>query len=53
MRKNLVAALILACVASGCASTDSRDRSPGLGSPLSLDSSRTRSCYGGPVYVPC
>lgn len=53
MRKNLIAALIFACLTSGCASMNTRDPSPGLGTALSRDPNQSKSCYGGPVYVPC
>ncbi|GJD82993.1 hypothetical protein HPGCJGGD_0855 [Methylobacterium haplocladii] len=53
MRKNLIATLILACVASGCVSPNARGPSSGLGSGLNVDPARPKSCYGGPVYVPC
>jgi hypothetical protein len=53
MRRTLIATLIVACLAAGCAATQSGGSNPGRDNATSLDPSRSRSCYGGPVYVPC
>lgn len=53
MRFILLSVCILAFVETGCISANSGDTSPNRPGIAGIEAARPKSCYGGPVYVPC
>lgn len=53
MRAILLGVAVLAFVQSGCISAPTGETGPNRAGIAAVESARPKSCYGGPVYVPC